>query len=433
MLTDRPLSTDQSAPQHAAPSISADRAPPGATWLLVIGVYLAYFDRFIPSAGATFLKREFGLSDAGFGLVAGSLFAIAYAAGAILFGHLARGRSLAPFLIAGIAMWTGGIIGIGYAARAEHFAAAQIVAGLGQAAFIPAAVSAISSAGNSVRIGRLTSRFSMASSLGRSSAALTAGAIIAAIGAFAIAAPVGLPQAWRATFLLTALPNSLLLMAILVLLPRQQRRAVVQPAARLHILTRAQGSLVVAACAAVVVIQSTAIWFPTLLARLHGIEPARAAIMVGIITLVSAPVGQLVGGQLLDRLAPRVLAPTAIVILGIATAGLALLLLTAMPRPIAALILLGSANLALGIASLSALAGLQRETPVADRPRINGYFFATITLVGLGIGPALTGVLSDAGADAATALPRALAIVAAAMFVLAIAAHLFARTAGNRQ
>lgn len=433
MLTDRPLSADRPAPEHAAPAISANHAAPGATWLLVIGVYLAYFDRFVPSAGATFLKRELGLSDAGFGLVTGSLFAIAYAAGAILFGHLARGRSLAPFLIAGVAMWTGGIIGIGYATHAEHFAAAQIVAGFGQAAFIPAAVSAISSAGHPVRIGRLTSRFSMASSLGRSSAALTAGAIIAAIGAFAIAAPIGLPHAWRATFLLTALPNSLLLVALLVMLARQQQRAVIQPVARLHIMNRAQGALVVAACAAVVMIQSTAIWFPTLLARLHGIEPARAAIMVGIVTLVSAPVGQLVGGRLLDRLAPRGVAPTTIVILGIATGGLALLLLTALPNPMAALILLGSASLALGIASVSALAGLQRATPVADRPRINGYFFATITLVGLGIGPAMTGVLSDAGTDPATALPRALAMVAATMFVLAIGAHLFARTAGNRQ
>ncbi|MBK2451805.1 hypothetical protein FKL64_24480 [Escherichia coli] len=110
-----------------------------------------------------------------------------------------------------------------------------------------------------------------------------------------------------------------------------------------------------------------------------------------------------------------------------------MLLLTALPNPMAALILLGSASLALGIASVSALAGLQRATPVADRPRINGYFFATITLVGLGIGPAMTGVLSDAGTDPATALPRALAMVAATMFVLAIGAHLFARTAGNRQ
>jgi hypothetical protein len=42
----------------------------------------------------------------------------------------------------------------------------------------------------------------------------------------------------------------------------------------------------------------------------------------------------------------------------------------------------------------------------------------------LGTGPALTGLLSDASADPATALPRALAIVAFAMCCLAIVAHL---------
>lgn len=434
MLTDRPLSADRPTPDRAMPATDATgRTPGNARWLLVIGVYLAYFDRFVPSAGATYLKRELALSDAGFGLVAGTLFAVAYAAGAVLFGHLARGRRLAPFLTVGVAIWTCGVVGLGYATRAEHFAAAQLVAGFGQAAFIPAAVAAIASAGAPARIGRLTSRFSMASSLGRSSAALTAGAIITAIGAFILVAPIGLPHAWRATFLLTAFPNMLLLVALIAMLARQARPSAVPPVARLRIMTRAQATLVVAACAAVVVIQSTAIWFPTLLARLHDIEPARAAILVGLVTLATAPVGQYIGGRLLDRLGPHGLAPTAIVMLGIAAAGIALAMLIAAPRLGLALMLLGTANMALGIASVSALAGLQRETPVADRPRINGYFFATITLVGLGIGPALTGLLSDAGADAATALPRALAIVAAAMLALSGAAHLFARTVANRQ
>ncbi len=432
MLTDRPLPACGAAPRRGIPPVTADRMPPSVIWLLVMGAYLAYFDRFVSSAGATFLKAELALSDAGFGLLAGSLFAAAYAVGAVLFGHLARGRPLAPFLIVGAAIWTGGVIGIGYATRAEHFAAAQIAVGFGQAAFVPAAVSAIASAGSGGRIGRLTSRFSMASSLGRSSAALTAGAIIAAIGALALAAPIGLPSAWRAIFLVTALPNLLLLIALFALLARQRRVTIAPPPLPLRIITRSQLSLVIAACAAIVVIQSTAIWFPTLVARLQGVEPARAAILVGMVTLVSAPAGQLVGGRLLDRLAPRGLMPTAIVVPGIATALLALALLMTAPRPILALLLLGTANLALGIASVSALAGLQRETPVADRPRVNGYFFAAITLVGLGIGPALTGMLSDASIDPATALPRALAIVAAAMLALAIAAHLFARTAANR-
>lgn len=403
--------------------------------LLVLGTYLAYFDRFVSSAGATFLKRELDLSDAGFGLLAGTLFAVAYASGALTFGHWSRRRPPAPFLIGGITAWTVGVVALGYATSAAHFAAAQIVAGLGQAAFIPAAVAVITASGDQRRIGRVTSRFTIASSLGRSSAALTTGAIIAAIAAVVVAAPLGLPTAWRATYLLTSLPNLVLIAALVVVMRRSGREvAPALPPARapLPTVTRAHLALFAAACSAIVVIQSAAIWFPTLLVRLHALEPARAAILAGVVTLITAPLGQLFGGRLLDRLMPHGMMPTHAVAGGIAIGGFALAILIASPPLPAALALLGIANLSLGMASVSALAGIQRATPMSDRHRINGYFFATITIVGLGTGPALTGLLSDASADPTTALPRALAIVALAMFCLAVAAHLFAVKARDK-
>ena len=402
-----------------------------ASLLLVLGTYLAYFDRFVSSAGATFLKRELDLSDAGFGLLAGTLFAVAYASGALAFGHWSRRRPPAPFLIGGITAWTVGVVALGYATSAAHFAAAQIVAGLGQAAFIPAAVAVITASGDQRRIGRVTSRFTIASSLGRSSAALTTGAIIAAIAAVVVAAPLGLPTAWRATYLLTSLPN-LVLIAALVVVMRRSGREVAPARAPLPTVTRVHLALFAAACSAIVVIQSAAIWFPTLLVRLHALEPARAAILAGVVTLITAPLGQLFGGRLLDRLMPHGMMPTHAVAGGIAIGGIALAILIASPPLPAALALLGIANLSLGMASVSALAGIQRATPMADRHRINGYFFATITMVGLGTGPALTGLLSDASADPTTALPRALAIVALAMFCLAVAAHLFAVQARDK-
>lgn len=397
----------------------------------MLGTYLAYFDRFVSSAGATFLKRELDLSDAGFGLLAGTLFAVAYASGALAFGHWSRRRPPAPFLIGGITAWTVGVVALGYATSAAHFAAAQIVAGLGQAAFIPAAVAVITASGDQRRIGRVTSRFTIASSLGRSSAALTTGAIIAAIAAVVVAAPLGLPTAWRATYLLTSLPN-LVLIAALVVVMRRSGRKVAPARTPLPTVTRAHLALFAAACAAIVVIQSAAIWFPTLLVRLHALEPARAAMLAGVVTLITAPLGQLFGGRLLDRLMPHGMMPTHAVAGGIAIGGIALAILVASPPLPAALALLGIANLSLGMASVSALAGIQRATPMADRHRINGYFFATITMVGLGTGPALTGMLSDASADPTTALPRALAIVALAMFCLAVAAHLFAVQARDK-
>ena len=432
MLTD-PV---QALPNTPAHPVAARTSGIGhASLLLVLGTYLAYFDRFVSSAGATFLKHELDLSDAGFGLLAGTLFAVAYASGALAFGHWSRRRPPAPFLIGGITAWTVGVVALGYATSAAHFAAAQIVAGLGQAAFIPAAVAVITASGDQRRIGRVTSRFTIASSLGRSSAALTTGAIIAAIAAVVVAAPLGLPTAWRATYLLTSLPNLVLIAALVVVMRRSSREVApaLPPArTRLPTVTRAHLALFAAACSAIVVIQSAAIWFPTLLVRLHALEPARAAMLAGVVTLITAPLGQLFGGRLLDRLMPRGMLPTHAVAGGIAIGGIALAILVASPPLPAALALLGIANLSLGMASVSALAGIQRATPMADRHRINGYFFATITIVGLGTGPALTGLLSDASADPTTALPRALAIVALAMFCLAVAAHLFAVQARDK-
>lgn len=424
MLTDRPLPSPDARPR---PSDTYSHSLKHSSWLLVIGTYLAYFDRFVSSAGATFLKRELVLSDADFGLLAGTLFAVAYAGGAVAFGHWSRGRSAAPFLIGGISAWTCGIFALGYATRAEHFALAQIVAGIGQAAFIPAAVAVIASTGDPARIGRATSRFSIAASLGRSSATLTTGAIIAAIAAAAFAAPFGLPAPWRAAFLLTSVPNLVLIAALVILLrqPGNVTAPVPPPRVRWSV-TPAQLSLFAAACAAVVVIQSGAIWYPTLLVRSHALDPARAAILSGIVTLVGTPLGQWFGGRLLDRVESVGIVPTQVVMGGIAIGGGAFALLIASPPLAIALALLAVASLALGTASVSALAGIQRITAVTDRHRISGYFFATVTLVGLGTGPALTGMLSDASADPATALPRALAIVAGSMFGVAIAAHLFA-------
>lgn len=424
MLTDRPHSRQDSPPRLS--DIPAHELKQSG-WLLVIGTYLAYFDRFVSSAGATFLKRELDLSDADFGLLAGTLFAVAYAGGAVAFGHWSRGRSPSPFLIAGLSAWTFGMFALGYAARPEHFALAQIIAGVGQAAFIPAAVAVIASTEGAARIGQATSRFSIASSLGRSSATLTTGAIIAAIAAVGFAAPFGLPAAWRTAFLLTSLPNFILIVALAIVLCRSGKIAAALPAppARWSV-TPTQLSLVAAACAAVVVIQSAAIWYPTLLVRAYALEPARAAMLAGVVTLISMPLGQWFGGRLLDRVNAFGIVPTQIVMGGIAIGTVAFLLLIVSPTLSVALALLALANLALGTASLSALAGIQRTTPLADRRRINGYFFATITLVGLGTGPALTGILSDASVDPAAALPRALAIVAGAMLGVAIMAHLFA-------
>jgi hypothetical protein len=73
-------------------------------------------------------------------------------------------------------------------------------------------------------------------------------------------------------------------------------------------------------------------------------------------------------------------------------------------------------TLALGAAAVAALASYQPLIPDRLRGAGNAVYFATVSLVGLGLGPPLIGLLSDAlSAGSGDALGTALAVVAAAV------------------
>jgi hypothetical protein len=83
---------------------------------------------------------------------------------------------------------------------------------------------------------------------------------------------------------------------------------------------------------------------------------------------------------------------------------------------------LAVADGALGAATVASLAAVQTLAPRGARGRGNSLFFAMVTLIGVGLGPLLTGLVSDSGASLATGL----GLVAAAALVLAIGGHLLA-------
>ncbi len=404
------------------------------------GAFLAYFDRYLPAAGATLLKHELALSDAAFGLAAASLFAIAYAGASVAAGLLPDAMRRWT-IAAGIALWTAGSAALAFVSSFAQFALAEIAIGIGQACVLPAAVTALASAGGAARIGRSTSAFTIGSTLGRSSSVLVAGLLI---GWLAGAAAGVIDPAWRAVFLLTAIPN-LILLGWIVLHGQAIGGAAAEGGSPGNALRQAQGervehdaarlpwrrftALFAAASAAVLVLQAIGVWFPTLLVRAHGLTAADAAVAAGAVTLVAAPAGQALGGRIVDRWPGLRAAPTGLVTGALAAACLGLWALVLAPGPTASLVLLGAIDLVLGIAALAALAGVQARTSGAARGRANGLFFAGVTATGYGLGPLVVGLLSDAGPLSATGLARAMALAATGAVVLAAAAHMLARGA----
>ncbi len=384
------------------------------------------------------LKQELGLSDSAFGFLSGTLFALAYATGVIAISRLAGSRPMWRLLIGGIGCWTIGTMGLSFVVRPEQFMLSQLLVGIGQAAFVPAAVTLIADSRGPDRVARATARFTTASSLGRNSAVVTAGALIVAIGGVPIASWLPTPTPWRAAFLITALPNVALVLILLTL--RFRHRFVVEPVRIVPVDRTAPGTaprrlrigLFVTASAVIILIQSIAMWFPSTLVRLYGIDSGRAAMMAGMVTLLTVPVGQWLGGQLLDRIAWLRVLPTRAALAGLALGGATIATVAVGLPLILTLVVLAITNLALGVAGLAGLAGLQRTVTSSQRTRANGYFFATITLVGLGTGPLLTGMFSDAIADPVRGLPIALASVALISLVVAATGHLLARSAMHK-
>jgi MFS family permease len=166
---------------------------------------------------------------------------------------------------------------------------------------------------------------------------------------------------------------------------------------------------------------------PLYYVREFGLSPGDSAVMVGVMFAVSAPLGQWTGGYLIDRFRRLGIAAAPNVLLALA------LTLSILPASVfctthvlrvsqAAYIAL---SFLIAAATPCGLAGWQALTP----PRSVGLMISTlvsiVTLIGVGLGPPIIGVLTDYVLGDEKALGSAMLI----LFVTAgLAGSLFAVT-----
>ncbi|MGU3540553.1 MFS transporter [Methylobacterium sp. A54F] len=388
---------------------AAGAAGSSAGWplaLLLAGTHvLAYSDRVLIALVAQPLKQALALSDAELGFLQGSAFAVPHALALPLAGALADRGYRRAILLLGLGLWTAATLACGLGGSFASVVAARAALGLGQAALVPAALALLAHRLAPGSLGLGVSLLTAGGSLGRSLALLGGGLVLAWLVARGGLVLPGLgPLApWQALFVLACLPNLLVLPLL---------RGIAEPPAGRRSGLRAAGPALAwvarrraaylphfaAAAAAMLINQSLTAWAPAFLVRVHGDSPARSGLTLGAIVLVAAPLGHVAGGRILDRwrraagrrAAPRLLA------LGLGLTLPATALLTLATDRNAALAGFAGLVIALGLTSPAALGGLQFLTPRALRGRISALFVAGVTLVALGLGPLLVGILNDA-------------------------------------
>ena len=391
------LPTPAAAPSSAPAPISPAYRRYALGLLLV--VYVSNFiDRQILTILAESIRLEFGLSDTALGFLGGFAFAFFYTLAGIPIARWADRGVRRSIIALGLLAWSGMTALTGFARSFTELALARVGVGLGEAACSPPAHSLLSDYFPPERRGTAFSIYALGIPIGGAIGTFAGGWIKEAFD-------------WRTAFFVVGLPG-IALAAVVRLTLREPPRGNSEPASaatatprrdstgdvlRFMLRLRSFRHMSLAAALHAFYGYGAAFFLPVFMIRVHGFSEGELSTYLALIALFGGGSGTFLGGWLGDRLAPRdqrwyMWVPGVATVLTLPfAAGLYLsangttALLFAVPAS-----LLGAMWLGPTFAMAQGLASAQM------RALVSAILLFVINLVGLGLGPQVVGMLSDA-------------------------------------
>ncbi len=363
--------------------------------VLTLIATVQFFDRALMVVILEPLKQEFSLTDAQLGFLSGFSYAAAFALAGIPFGWMADRGNRRNLLAALLAIWSALVAFAGSANSFMALVLTRVGIGAADAGGQPCSVSIISDLYPTQRRASAVAIFFVGVPLGMAS-----GFIVGAI----VAGQLG----WRTAFYVAAAPGVLLTILLLLLVKEPKRGASdglqeskdnAPPLSETFAFMSSQKSFVYLMAASVLVTASSSAmmsWIGSLLVRVHGLSLENVGLLTGLCMGGFGAIGTLVFGWVADRQGakdmrnqPRMMAIAAAVI---AVSGTAVSLL---PTVLGAAI-----SLALFASMVAGLNGpTYALTQSLVKVRMRGTSMSTLVvllnLIGVGVGPALAGILSD--------------------------------------
>lgn len=352
-------------------------------------------DRQILSMLLEPIKAELEISDTALGFLTGTSFALFYATAGIPIARWADRNTRTYVIAAGLLVWSVATAACGGARNFGQLAAIRVCVGVGEAAGSPPSHSLISDYFPPERRARSIALYTMGASVGIGAGYALGGWISDVVG-------------WRWTFLIVGAPGVLLAAVVRFTLREPARgssegRVDVseQPAvgAALRTLLRIRSYRQICTATALYNVASYGfmMWIPTFLIRVHDMSRTESGAWLGIIAASCGIVGSYTGGFLADlgaRRDRRWLAwlPACA---GVATTPFIFLFLLVDTGPLA-LICYVPISLLSATWSAPTYAVVQSLVPLRMRAMASALLLFVLNLIGLGLGPQLVGVLSDA-------------------------------------
>ena len=372
-------------------------------WVLLIVYIFNFLDRQIVNILAEPIKADLGLSDTALGLLAGPAFAVFYALLGIPIARYADrdGTNRVRLIAVALAIWSAMTAICGLAQNFAQLLLARIGVGIGEAGCTPAAHSLITDSVKPEKRSSAIAFYGMGVPIG-SLLGLVIGGIVNDL------------YGWRIALMLVGLPGLLLALVILAVLrePRHMRPAeAVAATAPAQLSTRAALREIFASRAFVYILIAAsvtaflgygkALWTISFFIRSHGLSTTEAGLAMAVVLGLAAAVGTWLGGKVADKYGARdkrhILTFPAY---GMAIFAPVLFLGYYMEHWLVAMALLvvpSIVNNAYYGPAYGSVQGLVR--PQARAVAASIMLFGQ-NLIGLGFGPFLFGVLSDALAPA---------------------------------
>ena len=193
-------------------AVQAGKAKEYYRWYVLFMLMVIYIfnlvDRQILTILAPYLKADFGITDAQFGLLFGTTFALFYGLFGIPLARLVDGWSRVGVLSIGLSFWSMMTMASGFATNFMQIAAARVCVGVGEASASPAAISILGDYFPKSMRATVLAIYSAGLYIGMGLSLIVGGKIVGVWDGF-----LGL-KGWQATFLLVGAPG--LLLALLV-------------------------------------------------------------------------------------------------------------------------------------------------------------------------------------------------------------------------
>ena len=359
-------------------------APRTALALLCALLVLDFADRQVVVAAFPYLRAEFAVTEAQLGaLVSAVSVVIALTALpiALVVDRWSRVRAIA---IMG-SLWSVATAACAFAPGFGALLAARLGIGLGQAGFGPAGSAVLGATYPPERRATVLGVFQMGAPIG-----VVTGSVVGSL----VAAHWG----WRPAFLVVALPG--LVLSLLALRLRDYRtvpeRSRGRAAADALLGARSALGAMLGGALLLVIVSTLYTWLPTHLERAYSLAPARAGVMASFVVLAGA-VGTVTAGHVADRMARRdvrwrMFVPAIAAVATATTLGTAFGAVPPGPTQMA-LVLLGGATATCAIGP--AVAVVLDVVPQSVSASAIAIYALVQNLMGLAVGPVVTGVLAD--------------------------------------